>query len=352
MSASLPETQKAMVFEQHNGPLLYKDIPIPTPQPTEILVNIKYSGVCHSDLHAWKGDWPEPTVLPLIGGHEGAGVVVGVGSQVKNFQVGDYAGVKWLNRTCLSCEYCTLGEETCCEDQDVSGYTVSGTFQQYVIADAVQAAKISKDVKDLAPVAPILCAGLTAYKALKRANLKQGQWCVVIGAGGGLGSYAVQYANAMGFRVIGVDGGDDKKSLVLDELKAEHFVDFTKTKDIVKDIVELTNGGAHGVVNFSVSEIALNLGIEYVRPLGTVVMVGMPAGAYAKSNVYNHICKQFNLTASSVGTRQDTVEALEFFNRGLIKSQIMIVGLSELEKVYEMMEKNEIKGRIVVDTYK
>ncbi len=346
---SLPTTQKAIIFEQHNGPLLYKDIPIPQPKPTEILINLKYSGVCHSDLHAYKGDWPEPTILPLIGGHEGAGIVVGVGSQVSNFKIGDYAGIKWLNKTCLSCEYCTLGEETCCENQDISGYTVSGSFQQYVVADAIQAAKIDSNV-NLAEVAPVLCAGLTAYKALKKANLRQGQWCVIIGAGGGLGSYGVQYANAMGFRVIGVDSGD-KKSLVLDELKAEHFIDFTKTEDIVKDVVELTNGGAHGVINFSVSEIALNLGIKYVRPLGTVVIVGMPANSFAKSNVYEHVCKQFNLTASSVGTRQDTIEALDFFNRGLIKSQIVIAKLSELGKVYEQMERNEIQGRVVVDTY-
>lgn len=351
-SANLPATQKTMVFEQHNGPIKHSEVPIHTAlKPNEILINIKYSGVCHSDLHAWKGDWPEETILPLIGGHEGAGIVVLKGANVTNFEIGDYAGVKWINKTCLTCEYCTLGEETCCTEQDISGYTVQGTFQQYCVADSIQAAKIPKGT-DLSQVAPVLCAGLTAYKALKSANLKQGQWCCIIGAGGGLGSYAVQYANAMGFRVIGVDSGD-KEQHVLQELKAEKFIDFMKAgNDIVSIVEDITSGGAHGVLNFSVSEIALNLGIKYVRPLGTVVMIGMPAGAVAKSNVYEHICKQFNLTASSVGTRQDTIEALDFFTRGLVKSKIQVFGLSELETVYEMMEKNQIKGRVVVDTSK
>jgi propanol-preferring alcohol dehydrogenase len=343
-------TQKAVIFYEHNGPLEYKDVPIPVPKDTDILVQIKYSGVCHSDLHAWKGDWPDETQLPLIGGHEGAGVVVAKGSKVSNFEIGDFAGVKWTNKTCLTCEYCIGGEETCCVEQDISGYSMDGTFQQYCVADAIQAAKISKNT-NLAEVAPILCAGLTAYKALKKANLKPGQWVAVIGAGGGLGSFAVQYANAMGLRVIGIDSGS-KKEMVLNELKAEKFVDFTSTKDIVSDILDLTNGGAHGVLNFSVSEVAMNLGIKYVRALGTVVLVGMPAGAVAQSNVYDHIGKQFNLTASSVGGRQDTVEALDFFERGLIKSKIEVFPLSDLSKVYQLMEENKILGRIVVDTSK
>lgn len=108
---SIPAIQKAVVFETNGGPLLCKDIPTPKPKPNELLINIKYSGVCYSDLHAWKGDWPLGTKLPLVGGHEGAGVVVAMGENVQGWKIGDYAGVKWLNYACNSCEFC----QTSCE---------------------------------------------------------------------------------------------------------------------------------------------------------------------------------------------------------------------------------------------
>ncbi|CEP24724.1 ADH3 [Cyberlindnera jadinii] len=346
---SIPKTQKAVLFREHNGPLLYTDVPVPEPSDTEILIRLSYSGVCHSDLHAWRGDWPDPTILPLIGGHEGAGEVVAIGSAVKNFKVGDLAGVKWINRTCLTCEYCLRGEETCCMNQDISGYTVQGTFQQYVVADAIQAAKIPPGA-DLAEVAPLLCAGLTAYKALKKANLQQGEWCAIIGAGGGLGSYAVQFAKAMGFRVIAIDAGN--KSQMIKDLGAEVFIDFTQCDDLAKEVERITDGGAHGVINFSVSSKAMNVGIKYVRTLGTFVIVGMPANAVIESNVGDHVNKQFNITASSVGTRAQMEDVLSFYSRGLVKSKIQVFPLSQLSKVYEMMEKNKLQGRAVVDNWR
>lgn len=345
---TLPEKQKAVIFYEHGGPLQYTTVPVPQPSSTQILINIKYSGVCHSDLHAWKGDWPVPTILPLIGGHEGAGVVVGVGSQVKNFKIGDLAGIKWINRTCLTCEYCIGGEETCCQDQDVSGYTVQGSFQQYVLADAIQAAKIPKG-SDLKEVAPLLCAGLTAYKALKKANLQQGQWVAIIGAGGGLGTYAVQLANAMGFRVLAVESGS-KKEMIEKVLKPEVFVDFMACGDVVETVKKITNGGAHAVINFSASEKAMNTGIKYVRTLGTFVIVGMPANAIVQSDVGDQVDKQYNIKAISVGTRAEMVEVLGFYERGLVKSNVQVFGLSELAKVYELMEQGKIQGRAVVDT--
>ncbi|ODV96632.1 hypothetical protein PACTADRAFT_65031 [Pachysolen tannophilus NRRL Y-2460] len=266
--AGIPSSQKAVIFEKSGGPLIYKDIPVPTPKPNEILVNIKYSGVCHTDLHAWKGDWPLDTKLPLVGGHEGAGIVVAKGDSVTNFEIGDYAGVKWLNSSCLNCEYCINGNESNCAEADLSGYTHDGSFQQFATADAIQAAHIPKGT-DLASISPILCAGITVYKGLKTADLKAGEWVAISGAGGGLGSLAVQYAVAMGYRVLAIDGGDEKEKLVK-SFGAEVFIDFKKSKDLVKDIQEATNGGPHGVLNVAVSEAAITQSCEYVRPCGKV----------------------------------------------------------------------------------
>lgn len=347
---SVPTTQKAVIFETNGGPLLYKDIPVPKPKSNEILINVKYSGVCHTDLHAWKGDWPLDTKLPLVGGHEGAGVVVAMGENVKGWEIGDYAGIKWLNGSCLSCEYCQTTNEPNCAQADLSGYTHDGSFQQYATADAVQAARIPKGT-DLAQVAPILCAGITVYKALKTANLKAGQWVAISGAAGGLGSLAVQYAKAMGYRVVGIDGGADKGEFAK-KMGAEAFVDFTKSKDIVKDVIDITGGGAHGVINVSVSERAIQQSVEYVRPLGTVVLVGLPAGAKVVAPVFDAVVKSVSIRGSYVGNRADSAEAIDFFSRGLITCPIKVVGLSELPDVYKLMEEGKILGRYVVDTYK
>lgn len=346
-TASVPSSQKAIIFYENGGDLQYKDIPVPKPKPNEILVNVKYSGVCHTDLHAWKGDWPLATKLPLVGGHEGAGVVVAKGSDVTNFEIGDLAGIKWLNSSCMSCEVCELGHESNCSDADLSGYTHDGTFQQFATADAIQAAHIPKGT-DLAQVAPILCAGVTVYKALKTSGAKPGQWVAISGAAGGLGSLAVQYAKAMGLRVLGIDGGEGKEEL-FKSLGGEVFIDFTKSKDMVADIQEATKGGPHAVINVSVSEAAISQSTKYVRPTGTVVLVGLPAHAVVKSDVFSHVVKSISIKGSYVGNRADTREAIDFFSRGMVKSPIKVVGLSELGKVYELMEAGKILGRYVVD---
>ncbi|KAK9461034.1 chaperonin 10-like protein [Lipomyces oligophaga] len=350
MAASIPKTQKAIVFEKSGGPLLYKDIPVPTPGPDEILINVKYSGVCHTDLHAWKGDWPLDTKLPLVGGHEGAGVVVAKGDNVTNFEIGDHAGIKWLNGSCLSCEFCNLGFEPNCASALLSGYTVDGSFQQYAIAKAIHAASIPKEA-DLAQVAPILCAGITVYKALKESGAKPGQWVAITGAGGGLGTLCIQYARAMGLRVLGVDTGAPKEALAT-ELGAEIFVDFAKTPDIVSEIIKLTNGGPHAVVNVAAAEKPFSLSCQYVRPRGTVVAVGLPGNAYIKSEIFSTVIKAITIKGSYVGNRADTTEAIDFFVRGLVSSPIKVVGLSELPQVYELMSKGEIAGRYVLDTSK
>lgn len=350
-SPEIPKVQKAMVFEKNGGPLIYKtDYPVPTPALDEILVNVKYSGVCHTDLHAWKGDWPLATKLPLVGGHEGAGIVVAKGAAVTNFEIGDSAGIKWLNGSCLGCEFCLNGAESNCADAILSGYTHDGTFQEYATAKAVHAAKIPKG-SDLAEISPILCAGITVYKALKVTGAKPGNWVAITGGGGGLGSLAVQYAKAMGFRVVAIDSGEAKAKLCK-EMGAEAFVDFAATKDIVKDIKEATDGGPHAVIHVAVSEKAIGVSTDYVRPCGTIVLVGLPAGAEARSKVFQHVIKSIDIKGSYVGNRKDSAEALDFFARGLVRSPIKITGLSQLADVYEKMEKGQIVGRYVLDTTK
>lgn len=343
----IPKTEKAVVFSEHNGKLEYKDVPMPKPAADELLIKIHYTGVCHTDLHAYRGDWPLAAKLPLIGGHEGAGEVVAMGDNVTGWNIGDYAGVKWLNSSCLNCELCVNGNEACCPHAVFSGYTQDGSFQQYATANAIHAARIPKGT-DLAGVAPILCAGITVYKALKVANIKPGQWVCLTGAGGGLGTLAIQYARAMGFRVIGIDGGDQKAEACA-KLGAEKFVDFTKSKDLIKDVQELTGGGPHAVVHLAASEGAITQSTKYVRSCGTIVLVGLPAGAVCKTDVFDQVAREVTVKGSFVGNRADTLEAIDFYSRGLVHSPYKVMKLSQLEEAFAEMQEGKLVGRIVLD---
>lgn len=353
MSQKIPEKQWAQVIEKTGGPVEYKQIPVQKPGPDEVLVNIKYSGVCHTDLHAVNGDWPIPTKLPLVGGHEGAGVVVARGELVQDVSIGDHVGVKWLNGSCLQCEFCQTSDEPLCAKALLSGYTVDGSFQQYAIAKAAHVARIHKDIP-LDAIAPVLCAGITVYKGLKESGAKPGQTVAIVGAGGGLGSLAQQYAKAMGLQIIAIDTGDEKKRMCLEELGANSFVDFATSKNVVKDVQAATEDGLgpHAVILVAVNEKPFQQAAEYVRPRGTVICIGLPAGAYLKAPVFESVLKMITIRGSYVGNRRDTQEALEFYRRGLIKAPFKVVGLSELPMVYDLMKKGAIAGRYVLDTEK
>jgi len=353
MPPQIPETQWAQVVEKTGGPVVYKEIPVQKPGPDEVLVNIKFSGVCHTDLHAVNGDWPLATKLPLVGGHEGAGVVVARGEMVTDVEIGDHAGIKWINGSCLACDFCQQMDEPLCAKALLSGYTVDGTFQQYAIAKAAHIARLSKDI-DLESVAPILCAGITVYKGLKESGARPGQTVAIVGAGGGLGSVATQYAKAMGLKVIAVDTGEEKKKMCIEQLGAMAFVDFSTSSNVVKDVQGATPDGLgpHAVLLVAVNEKPFQQAAEYVRPHGTVVAIGLPAGAYLRAPVFESVIKMITIKGSYVGNRKDTSEAIQFFREGLIKAPFKTVGLSELQKVYDLMHEGKIVGRYVVDTSK
>ncbi|KAI5867905.1 dehydrogenase-like protein [Durotheca rogersii] len=352
MAATIPKEQWAQVIEQTGGPVHYKKIPVAQPGPDEVLVNIKYSGVCHTDLHAMKGDWPLPTKIPLVGGHEGAGIVVARGELVKDVEIGDHVGIKWLNGSCLSCSFCQQSDESLCPTPLLSGYTVDGSFQQYAIGKAAHVARIPKECS-LEAVSPILCAGLTVYKALKESGARPGQQVAIVGAGGGLGSLAIQYAKAMGLHAIAIDGGEEKGKMCK-ELGAGTYIDFSTSKNLVQEVKAATPDGfgPHAVLLLAVSEGPFQQASEYVRSRGTIVCVGLPANAFLKAPVFDTVVRMINIKGSYVGNRQDTAEAIDFFRRGLIKAPYKVVGLSQLQEVFDLMEAGKIAGRYVVDTSK
>lgn len=310
----LPKTQKAAI-KQGSGDsatIAIKEIAVPEPSPDQILVKINYSGLCASDKSLLHDEWSfrMADCTNGIAGHEGAGNVVAVGSNVQDlWQVGNRAGVKWIASVCRKCEFCTNGQDECaCPKQLNSGFTIAGTFQEYCLTDARYATKLPDGVKD-EEAGPIMCGGVTAYTACKRSKVLPGQWIVIPGAGGGLGHFGVQYAKHMGMRVIAVDGGDEKRDLCL-KLGAEKFIDFTTCSDIASEVMKITTYGAHGVIVFSATKAGYEQAPHLLRPNGTMVCVGLPKDPtiVAGASPILMCLKKLNIVGSVVGTLKDVEE--------------------------------------------
>ncbi|KAF4582124.1 alcohol dehydrogenase 1 [Ophiocordyceps camponoti-floridani] len=350
---SLPSEQWAQVLESKGSPPIYKRIPVPQPSADQVLVHVLFSGVCHSDLHIHRADWSSlnPS-LPLTGGHEGAGIVVARGQLVTTIPLGARVGIKWINSSCLSCSFCHRGLEQLCPRAKMSGYSLPGTFQQYALAQASHLARIPDECAHrLAEVAPVLCAGITVYRGLKSSGVIPGQTVAVVGAGGGLGSMAVQYARAMGLDVIAVDSGSEKRE-ACERLGAVSFVDFRDEADVVAAVKAASSDGLgpDAVLLTAVGEEPFRQATLYVRPAGTVVAVGLPPGAQFSAPVLETVLRMVTIRGSYVANRADTAEALDFFRRGLIHAPVTIVGLSDLPRVFRLMEEGKIVGRYVLDT--
>ncbi|XP_014552877.1 hypothetical protein COCVIDRAFT_109175 [Bipolaris victoriae FI3] len=350
----VPTTQKAAV-KQGDGDkttIVIKDVPVPAPSPDEILVRINYTGLCATDKSLLYDEWPIRMTEATNGicGHEGAGTVVGVGSNVKDlWQIGNRAGIKWVASVCGRCEFCTNGQDECaCPKLQNSGFHVAGTFQEYCVADGRYATKLPDGVKD-EEAGPIMCGGVTAYVACKRSNVRPGQWVVIPGAGGGLGHFGIQYAKHMGMRVIAIDGGDAKRDLCL-KLGAEKYIDFTTCADITSEVLRITQYGAHGILVFPATNAAYESAPHLLRPGGTMVCVGLPKDPnfVAGASPLLLCAKKLNIVGSVTGTLKEVEEALDFTARGLVHPILTYGGLEDIDRFFADMGAGKLAGRAVI----
>ncbi len=339
----MSKTMKAAVVEKFGEPLKIREVPIPTPGPGQVLVEVAASGVCHTDLHAAEGDWPIKPTPPFIPGHEGAGIVAALGQGVKHLKEGDRVGIAWLHSACGYCEFCLTGWETLCLQQHNSGYSVNGSFAQYALGQADYLGRIP-DKLSFIEAAPILCAGVTTYKGLKETNARPGEWVVISGVGG-LGHVAVQYAKAMGLHVAAIDIGPEKMKLAK-SLGADLTVDVREENPV--EAIQLKIGGAHGVLVTAVSLPAFKQAIGMLRRGGTCVLNGLPPGEFPVS-VFDLVLNGQTVKGSIVGTRKDLEESLQFAAEGKVKATIETLPLGSINDIFDRMKKGKINGRIVLD---
>ncbi|KAI9719699.1 MAG: hypothetical protein M1828_006132 [Chrysothrix sp. TS-e1954] len=360
----LPDKQQAAIKtgKGEDAKTELKTIDVPKPGPGQILVKVNWTGLCASDKSLIHDEWAPfgvsmQEVTHGIAGHEGAGTVAAIGDNVPtgdkpgSWNLGDRAGIKWIATVCGTCEMCrdtSNGSETLCPNQTNSGFSAAGTFQEYCLADARYTTRLPEGVSD-EEVGPLMCGGVTAYTALKRSQVKPGQWIVLPGAGGGLGHLAVQYAKAMGMRPIAIDGGDVKKDLCI-RLGAEQFIDFQTCKDIPARLMEITGLGAHGVVVTAASRAGYESAPNFLRPGGTMVAVGLPADptVIAGCPPLQMCLKRLNVVGSVVGTLKDVDECLDFTKRGLVRPILTKGTLKDLDRLCGDMKAGKLAGRAVL----
>ncbi|KAM0695357.1 hypothetical protein Q7P36_005716 [Cladosporium allicinum] len=354
--SELPSTYKACVYDEP-GKISTKviDLDMPEPGPGEVLINLTHSGVCHSDLGIMTNSWkqlPHPTQPGQVGGHEGVGKIVkmGAGTETSAVKVGDRVGIKWLSGICGSCPACLSGHDGQCFNQKISGYYTPGTFQQYAVGPANYVTPIPESLES-ADAAPMLCAGVTVYSALRKSGAKSGDWIALLGAGGGLGHIAVQIAaRGMGMRVIGIDSGS-KKDIVLD-CGAEHFINHEEGKAEEEVLAKTAGLGVQAVLVLTAANAAYASAMGLLRYGGTLVVVGLPEGemkpiATAFPSVM--VAKALSIVGVAVGDRQDAVETLAMAERGVVRTHFRTAKMDELTGVFEEMHAQKLKGRVVLD---
>jgi len=336
---------RAAVIEEFKQPLVVKDIDVPVPSPDEVLIQVEACGVCHSDLSIADGDWPQLKRMikkPLIPGHEVVGRVVKRGDNVQHLAVGDRVGVAWLHWSCGACELCKEGLENLCPNQSVTGASVDGGYAEFIKAKASHAIKVPEAL-DAAEAAPLFCAGVTVYRAVKNAGVQPGQRVAIFGVGG-LGHLAVQVAKTFGATVIAVDIATDKLELAK-SLGAGQAVN-AATEDVLKTLRGI--GGVHAAIVTSSAKAAYTQAFYAVRAAGSLMVVGLPSEEISFPAI---LMREIKIRSVATGTRDDLRQTLNLAAAGKIRCMIETSGLDQVNEVLDQMRRGQIKGRVVIDRF-
>jgi alcohol dehydrogenase, propanol-preferring len=333
---------KAAVVPGFTEPLEIRDVPVPTPGPGQVVVRIEASGLCHTDIHAANGDWPVKPKMPLIPGHEGVGRVVELGAGDLPVGIGDRVALPWLGHACGHCRYCVGGWETYCPTPQYMGYTMDGGYAEYTLAYASHVVRVPDEVTSF-DAAPITCAGVTTYKALKVAEPKPTEVAMVVGVGG-LGHLALQYANVFGTTVVAVDVEDEKLALARD-LGAHHVVDARSDQQGQLRAI----GGVDIAVVTVPSPAAMRAAHAALNPNGRLVLVGLPADNRLELPVFETVLRGIRVIGSLVGTRNDLTECFELHARGRTRVVAEPRALEDVNECFAEVLAGKVPARLVFD---
>ncbi len=331
---------KAAVVHAFDQPLTIEERRTPSPAPGQILVRIEASGLCHTDIHAARGDWPVKPSLPLIPGHEGVGIVETLGEGVTEHAVGDRVALPWLGYACGMCEYCVRGWETLCPSQRNTGYGMDGGYAEYAVAHAKYAVAVPDGISPM-EAAPLTCAGVTTWKAIKVSGLRPTETAAIFGVGG-LGHLAVQYARIAGARVIGVDVEDAKLGLI--ESLGATAVD-ARADDPAEAIRKM--GGADVAVALAANPSVLEQAHASLRPGGRLVLVSLPRDDAMKLPIFETVLHGISVIGSIVGTRADLAEVFTLHSQGLTEVICEPRKLDDVNACFEEVLAGKVPARLV-----
>lgn len=332
---------RSAVVRQLGTPAQVEERPVPQPGPGQILIRLEACGLCHTDIHAMQGDWPVKPNLPLVPGHEGVGIVEALGEGVTTRQVGQRVAMPWLGHACGECRYCVDGRENLCESQYNNGYAVDGAYAEYMLADARYAVVVPDGVTPL-DAAPLTCAGVTTYAAIKNAHVIPGETVAVFGVGG-LGHLAVQYARLVGAKVIAVDVTEEKLALAT-ELGADHTVN-ARTTDPVEAIRDL--GGADVAVVLAVAPAVFRQSFDALNRGGRLVLVSLPADGTITLPIFETVLKGISVIGSIVGTRQDLTEVFTLHAAGRTRVITETRDLDQVNSAVDEVLEGTVPARLV-----
>jgi alcohol dehydrogenase, propanol-preferring len=335
---------KAAVVHAFDRPLEIEDVPVPEPGADQVLVRIEASGLCHTDIHAARGEWPVKPTLPFIPGHEGVGVVERLGGgKSHGLEEGVRVALPWLGYACGSCHYCNTGWETLCPSQQNTGYSINGGFAEYSVGHARHVVPVPEGI-DPADAAPLTCAGVTTFKAVKVSGAGSSSLVAVFGAGG-LGHLAIQYARVTGASVIAVDVNEERLATAR-ELGAEHVV-HAGEEDTVAAIQGL--GGADVAISTAATPAAFEQAIGSLARGGTLVCVGLPAENEMRVPIFETVLQGLTIRGSIVGTHNDLEQVFELHRRGLTRVQRAECELDDVnEAVEQVLDGSAPAPRMVV----
>jgi D-arabinose 1-dehydrogenase-like Zn-dependent alcohol dehydrogenase len=335
-------TMRAIVVKEPGGDFELEQREVPKPGLGEALVHVHACGVCHSDVFAKEGGYPGVS-HPLVPGHEIAGEVAALGEQVEGWEVGQRVGVGWFGGNCGYCEWCRRGSLIDCENMGITGITMDGGYADYVVVRASALASMPDDMS-FEDAAPLLCAGITTFNALRRSGAPVGGRVAVLGVGG-LGHLGVQFAAKLGFETVAVARGTEKEDLAR-QLGAHHYVDSTDG-DPAEALQAL--GGVDLILSTVTNSGAMAAVFGGLRPDGTLLVVGadmapieVPAAAF--------IAGAKGLRGHASGTSRDSEDTLDFSALQGVKPMIETVPLEQAADAYEKMMSGDARFRIVLTT--
>ncbi|MDR9855204.1 NAD(P)-dependent alcohol dehydrogenase [Paenibacillus sp. VCA1] len=313
----------------------------------DVLIEIKFSGICHSDIHSVYGEWGDG-IFPMVPGHEIAGIVSAVGPDVTKFGVGDRVGVGCFVDSCGECEYCLKGEEQYCtkgvvqtyNSLDYDGNPTYGGYSQKIVVTERFVVRVPDNL-ELDVASPLLCAGITTYSPLKHWNVGPGKKVAILGVGG-LGHLAIQYAHALGAEVTVLSRSIDKKSEAL-SFGADHYFATSDTETF-----KALAGRFDLILNTVSANLDVDAYLSLLRVDGTLVNVGAP-GKPDQYNVFSLLMGRRSIAGSLVGGIRETQEMLDFSAEHGIAPKIEVIGADQVTEAYERVLRSDVRYRFVID---